>query len=270
LFPYMLICIISTNRILGFSLLLSTKLNSRSLVNLLSLTNSIDDDNNILNVDRQFFLRFSPLVGGPTFLPIHVEVILLDSVFPRQSKQRSVVEYFEEPKSISKTNDMDFRAKTTPRECLHRLDFLPQNPSNPSIITKLLTFQSVPGVIRHRVLIAPVISSNQNYAGDGKDKGIETLGEYLIQQVPKSRIDYLIGKGDASSGKSYVIVVPLGSTSIRQSFHKDFDLRHVSKLPISTESLLQQQAGMELNLLNNNCYSFAWGVLQSFYRKNDS
>lgn len=53
-------------------------------------------------------LKLSPLIGGPRFLPIHVQVIVEDHVW----------------------------------------DFVPQNPVDPQTTLSLLRFQSVPGTIR--------------------------------------------------------------------------------------------------------------------------
>ncbi len=93
------------------------------------------------------YLRFSPLVGGPTFLPLHVEVIFavddgnstatmqthsMDTVYVRNGKSFSSIPLFKE--------SMIF----------HRFDFLPENPTDPSTLARLFTFQSVPGTVRCR------------------------------------------------------------------------------------------------------------------------
>jgi len=84
-----------------------------------------------------------------------------------------------------------------------------------------------------------------------------------IQRVSKSRIDSLIGaKQKVPSGSSQVFVLPLGG-SIRRANDGDAVTQDFLKLPSSIESYLRLQAGVELNLLTNNCYSFAWGVLKS-------
>ena len=83
-----------------------------------------------------------------------------------------------------------------------------------------------------------------------------------IQRVSKSRIDSLIGaKQKVPSGSSQVFVLPLGS--IRRANDGDAVTQDFLKLPSSIEPYLRLQAGVELNLLTNNCYSFAWGVLKS-------
>ena len=64
------------------------------------------------------YLRFSPLIGGPRFLPAHVEVMLADES----------------------------------EGSLHRYDFVPANPTDPKTLATLLTLRSVPGVLRCRVV----------------------------------------------------------------------------------------------------------------------
>ena len=95
------------------------------------------------------YLRFSPLVCGTIFLPLHVEVIFvvddaststiasththtMDTVYIRNSNSFSSIPFFN--------NSMIF----------HRFDFLPENPTDPSTLARLFTFQSVPGVVRCR------------------------------------------------------------------------------------------------------------------------
>jgi hypothetical protein len=64
------------------------------------------------------YLRFSPLIGGPRFLPAHCEVMLANE-----------------------------------STCtLHRFDFVPANPTDPKTLATLLTLRSVPGVLRCRVV----------------------------------------------------------------------------------------------------------------------
>ena len=58
-------------------------------------------------------LKLSPLIGGPSFLPVHVKVVV----------------------------DED-----------HMYDFVPINPTNPITIRRLMLLQSVPGEIRSRGL----------------------------------------------------------------------------------------------------------------------
>jgi hypothetical protein len=62
-----------------------------------------------LNIAKDIRLRLSPLVGGPTWLPVHVKVILCDE---------------------------------------YGFDFVPQNPTSVETLGKLLTFQTVPADAR--------------------------------------------------------------------------------------------------------------------------
>ena len=72
------------------------------------------------NVEREFglledysaFLQLSPLVGGPDFLALHSSIVL-------ENDHLSV-----------------------------RVDFLPDNATDPSVLSKLISLQSVPGIVR--------------------------------------------------------------------------------------------------------------------------
>lgn len=83
---------------------------------------------NNLNV----FLRLSPLIGGPRFLPLHLEVMLSDNG-PSSSDDAAGL--------------------------LHRFDFVPANPTDPKTLAQLLTLRSVPGLARYRTFDSSTSSS---------------------------------------------------------------------------------------------------------------
>lgn len=105
------------------------------------------------------FLRCSPLIGGPSVLPLHVEVILAEDV---DTTRRSI----DDTIYIRKTNDLTHLTNTYPQ--LHRFDFLPVNPKDPSTVVSLATFQSVPGKLRHRYYNTQNITSTDTTSADGR------------------------------------------------------------------------------------------------------
>ena len=105
----------------------------------------------------QVFLRCSPLIGGPSVLPLHVEVILAEGVDTGRGIDDRIY--------IRKTNDLTYLMNSYPQ--LHRFDFLPENPRDPSTVVSLATFQSVPGKLRHRYYNAQNIMSTDTSA-DGR------------------------------------------------------------------------------------------------------
>ena len=109
----------------------------------------------------QVFLRFSPLIGGPP-IPLHVEVILAED------ERRDNIESKEEGSTIyvRKTNNLASMAFLNTYRQLHRLDFLPKNPTEPSTVIRLASFQSVPGKLRHRTY-----SKNTTASSDAKQDG---------------------------------------------------------------------------------------------------
>ena len=77
------------------------------------------------------YARFSPLIGGPTFLPIHVEVMILETM----------------------TNDVQMNSGNgSAKTLLRRIDFIPKDAEQIETILKLVTFQNVPAIIRDRTL----------------------------------------------------------------------------------------------------------------------
>ena len=104
------------------------------------------DDNIESTTDNHIFLRFSPLIGGPSFLPLHVEVIIIvnedvnnseemkmDTVYIRQNNNL-LATFLNEQKSLQ----------------FHRFDFIPEKPLDPSTISRISTLQAVPGNVRYR------------------------------------------------------------------------------------------------------------------------
>lgn len=111
-----------------------------------SQVNYQEDYTESITEDGHIFLRFSPLVGGPTFLPLHVEVIIIvdedvnnseemimDTVYIRQNNNLSAT-------FLNKQQKLQF----------HRFDFLPEKPLDRSTISRISTLQAVPGNVRYR------------------------------------------------------------------------------------------------------------------------
>lgn len=87
------------------------------------------------------YLRLSPLVGGPTFLPLHVEVMIITHMLQTQKMDTIYI------RSDTSFSSMPFYEDSL---IFHRFDFLPENPTDPSTLARLFTLQSVPGTVRHR------------------------------------------------------------------------------------------------------------------------
>lgn len=215
----------------------------------------------------QIFLKFSPLVGVPSIIPIHVEVMILNSINKR-----------------STMNDMNTNGSDgiwPSFRCLHRIDFLPAEPTKESTILKLITLQSVPGLIRHRILI-----SSDHDDGDANSFKISTgnnkkdEGEKHYSIVQKERIDAIIGKKrflddtgvfdhhnerndmkiDNSSSLNFVFEISnVGNTQVNCEAGNSIPIQIPEKIQI----LLEERKGKDLHLLFYNCYSFSLDVLKA-------
>ena len=89
------------------------------------------------------YLRFSPLIGGPRFLPAHVEVMLANES----------------------------------TGSLHRYDFVPANPTDPQTLATLLTLRSVPGVLRCRVVDGSSSTRQPVTIDEGDEDALSSPGE---------------------------------------------------------------------------------------------
>lgn len=113
-------------------------------------------------VDKvQVFLRFSPLIGGPP-IPLHVEVILAEDVADKRKDSDSKGTIY-----IRKTNNLSSISSLNTYPQLHRLDFLPENPTDPTTVVRLAFFQSVPGKLRQRCYTKSTTSSDASQDGRG-------------------------------------------------------------------------------------------------------
>ncbi len=172
----------------------------------------------------QVFLRFSPLIGGPP-IPLHVEVILAED---DADKRKDNIKSKEEGSTIyiRKTNNLASAAVLNTYQQLHRLDFLPENPTEPSTVIRLASLQSVPGKLRHRYYSQKITASSDSKQ-DGR--GITVL-------LPVGSIHSSKESGESSSN---IISTAMEFTNERRDNEYD-DLRI---------------------LLGKNCLSFAIDLL---------
>lgn len=207
------------------------------------------------------YARFSPLIGGPPLLPIHVEIMLL------QHDTTDIDGVHAEENVNDDINSMK----------LHRMDFVPDDATNPETIGKLIGLQNVKGIVRHRTFVSG------NGRGNEYDDGAKmtSSNEYEdVRKVSKERIQSLLASAaslDFSSPKLN-LVLPLGSISVAvsdttsistsTSTSGDIDVSygdqyyHSPCCPTSIVKLLQDKRQMELNLLSNNCYNFAYDLVE--------
>eukprot|EP00557_Chaetoceros_sp_GSL56_P003998 CAMPEP_0176503468 /NCGR_PEP_ID=MMETSP0200_2-20121128/15378_1 /TAXON_ID=947934 /ORGANISM="Chaetoceros sp., Strain GSL56" /LENGTH=194 /DNA_ID=CAMNT_0017902759 /DNA_START=157 /DNA_END=741 /DNA_ORIENTATION=- len=180
----------------------------------------------------EVFARFSPLIGGgagvTTWFPIHVEIMLLlttDNLYGKSS-------------SKAKTSQ-----KIMNTAILHRIDFVPQNPESTDTILQLLSLQDVPGKIRHRILAVGV-----------EPHELDTC----LTLISMDRLHSLLETKVSNMTTS--IVVPLGKALFHQNFKgKMTDISSIQGIIGSVE----EKNGSKLNLIRNNCYSFALNILSN-------
>ena len=165
------------------------------------------------------YARFSPLIGGPTFLPIHVEVMILETT----------------------TDDMHMNSGNgSAKTLLRRIDFIPKDAEKIETILKLVTFQNVPAIIRDRTLTF-------GYEDKDSDESLNILNPI---NVDFARIEALLQNSISNEKTNFI--VPLDIDGIG-------NIDYMKSLSLCVKS----KEGSELNLLNNNCYSFAYDILQT-------
>ncbi len=202
-------------------------------------------------LNSSIYLRFSPLVGGPKFLPIHLEVMLLEQTM------------CEETSSFSNM-------------CLHRFDFLPLHPNNKATILRILSLQPVPGLVRHKIFVDERVTAEH---GDGFLKMFDEKGTTSnVVLVPNERINRLIGNNDVSDKRNGSFAILSNGKdagfSVTIKIQENADIRFLScasydndlqEIPLQISAkiqlFLEKAKGRQLHLINYNCYSFSWEVL---------
>ena len=251
------------------------------------------EESNITSHTSQVYLRFSPLVGGPRIsriIPIHVEVMILTTT--------STASTVSSLKHESNFNHLTV-SNSKICQCLHRFDFLPAHPTETATIQKLLSFQSVPGLVRHRIFVNEnlVMDNNlDNYLDNNLDfehnsnGGDHTTDDNVVLSfVPSERIQTLVGNLFHSNQNNGVFSIQKNDKNNRQDsdsglsiaikliddvdiqFKKSIDsgnnelykLDLPLKIPETIDSVLEASRRKQLHLIENNCYSFSWKLLNS-------
>lgn len=109
------------------------------------------------------FVRFSPLVGGPRFLPLHVEVVL------QENHDGGI--------AISADDSNDDPGAAAVR---HRFDFLPSDPTSLDTTVRMATLRPVSGLVRYRLVDARSTENGNNYGdvvtNDKLDRSMVRIG----------------------------------------------------------------------------------------------
>ena len=185
------------------------------------------------NSDSQLFLRFSPLIGGPAFLPLHVELLLIPhtvngSIITNLQEQKENIEYV-------------LKNATNQYFDIHRFDFLPENPRDVETIVRLMQFQAVPGNVRYRHYPAEHQSiGNLLESGD-----VPVMDNRHIACQPKSQSSN--GKGE----RGVIIILALATCS-----------QSILNTAIAFSNDYRTSGGKELRILGGkNCLSFVLDML---------
>ena len=217
------------------------------------------------------FLRFSPLIGGPNLLPLHVEVILASNFQNAEAFTEKKEDLTVPFSMVSCDSDSDpFGSggnENEGRDYLHRIDFLPKHPKDPSTLLKLLTFRPVPGLVRHRILYTGSAGIEDD---GGDDDEIEMNFGTRISVVTQNRIDSLLGQKTLqsletdSAARAATIILPLGSIVTSSNL---LDTNRKLGQPRNLANFLEDEKKRELHLITNNCYFFAWNLLKSLQQE---
>jgi hypothetical protein len=182
----------------------------------------------LLQRNARLHLETSPLVGGPSWLPLHVKVLL-------------------------ETNDFIPANGAPSLSSQHQWDLIPVMPTNKSTLTKLTTLQYVPAQIRYRVYkISQYNDTNNNKSFPGLPYTIIYDSETLDGM--SENIILLIGDCINFNSIEATSLLCLENVPCDNFNHDDQDLvQRAHKFCI--QYMLRNN--MKMHLLTNNCWAFA-------------
>ena len=175
------------------------------------------------------FLRFSPLIGGPKFLPLHVEVIL------------------------NRNSD----------NTLYRFDFIPLKATDPSTLARLVTLQSVPGLLRSRTFDGyGSDTAEEAAAADGVDSFVDSSPSNDTSKPARNSLDEfkIILSTNGRDARSQIIRGRNGVTICLSTIETSIPTEIIAQAEDFTQ--LYQIENGELNLAQNSCYTFAYNLLR--------
>eukprot|EP00569_Conticribra_weissflogii_P005901 CAMPEP_0171345252 /NCGR_PEP_ID=MMETSP0878-20121228/21081_1 /TAXON_ID=67004 /ORGANISM="Thalassiosira weissflogii, Strain CCMP1336" /LENGTH=301 /DNA_ID=CAMNT_0011848615 /DNA_START=13 /DNA_END=918 /DNA_ORIENTATION=- len=183
----------------------------------------------------EIYLSLSPLIGGPPFLPVHIEVILTAHI--RKNHDRS------------EWNHGGKAAKE-----LHRFDFLPASPTDPMTLLRLMTLRPVAGKVRHRIFYQEDRTRNNEITVENENR-LALCNNFSFRN---------------QKGRGVVVSLPIGSVTSQQHavkhqstvMEKSTRCNEIIANAIDFTNKYKLTCGKELRLLGGkNCVSFAVDLL---------
>lgn len=177
---------------------------------------------------RRLYLENSPLIGGPSWLPLHIKVILRD---------------------YDDDDEHDDRASLFE----HRWDFVPVNATEFTTLQRLLTLQAVPAEIRYQC--APIPSSSADDKNNSNDN----------QQLISMENNFESGSRVPPSITAGFDIVIADPQSLQANDSSDGTLKQRRE---TTERLVQRanefcrEYPEQLHLVQNNCWRFAFELYE--------
>ncbi len=196
---------------------------------------SPENEPNARDNSVQIYLRFSPLIGGPSFLPLHVEVILAP-----HAKKNHVI------------SENNYGGKAAPQ--FHKFDFLPTNPTDPMTLLRLMTLRPVSGKVRHRVFC---------------EKNFPYKNEITVENGNRLTLDNIL-TFRYQKGMGLTVSLPIGNVASQQQevkhqsrgMHNSTTINEIIADAICFSDDYRLTCGKELRLMGGkNCVSFAVDLL---------
>lgn len=204
--------------------------------------NQVADDNIDERDNIQLFVRFSPLIGGLPFLPLHVEVVLVDG---------------------GALSSADIEESSVPSKQLefHRFDFIPSTPTDPMNVIKLMAMQAVPGRVRYRSILKQYDSISDSCSRDSS-RSDDIICTLLEGSFAKVRANNAENNNSLEEGQGVTVLLPIGYMMRDNNTAKTSTSYPAIPTAVQFTEVYRETCGRELRILGGkNCLSFALDLL---------
>jgi hypothetical protein len=114
-----------------------------------SSATSAGQEMELSNCPPRLYLELAPLIGAPSFLPVHVKVVLETTAIATATTTTTTTTSNVATTTLSPADlSADVSSFAGNYRKYYKWDFIPYNATEQSTITKLLQLQPVPGLIR--------------------------------------------------------------------------------------------------------------------------
>jgi hypothetical protein len=202
----------------------------------------------ILRINQYISLETAPLIGGPSWVPLHCRVVLqipIEYDIADGDDDNTMEILTQKTYDIPTNNSAELAAPSIPRATTKRqivYDYIPQNASSTATLKRLLSLQSVPAQVRVKTK-RQILDDDDDDESSAGTASISTIKHY----------------GGCGGDDDEAI---------------DDDNMTLLRLPVLYEHraniFCRGYQKKDLHLLRNNCWTFAFNLIRTMLQFDDT